>query len=281
MDWFAGKKVVVTGGSSGIGKASAILCARRGSSVCIMGRTASRLESALGEIRSNARSAHQRVIFEAVDVCDLARLRKAATSIADRLGGVDVLINSAGTTHAGYIEDIPDPAWDAIMQVDYMGTVNAIRAFLPCFVRQKGGTIVNISSVVGYMGVFGYAAYSAAKFAIVGLSECLRQDLLPYNIRVSVVYPPDTDTPLWHEENRTRPQETRLLAGTTETLSAERVATALLKGVSRGSFTVVPGMMNKATYTLSRHAPRLVWRLVSRKLRDYWKENRPDYEGIT
>ena len=79
--------------------------------------------------------------------------------------------------------------------------------------RQKNGNIANISSVLGYMGVFGYAAYGAAKFAVVGLSECLRQDLLPYNIKVSVIYPPDTDTPQWHEENKIKPGETRALSG--------------------------------------------------------------------
>ncbi len=273
MDWFAKKRVVITGGSSGIGKAAAILCARWGASVCIAARTPSRLESALGEIASCAKSSDQKIISTALNVADRARMQGAAPSIVSRLGGIDILINSAGLAWPGYISDVPDSVWDSMMQVDYMGTVNSIRAFLPYFMKQKQGNIANISSVLGYMGVFGYAAYGAAKFAVVGLSECLRQDLLPYNIRISVIYPPDTDTPQWHEENRIKPQETKLLAGRIKVLPAEKVAAALLKGISRGSFTIVPGPMNKLTYFLSRHAPDIVWKIVSRKLRSHWEKN--------
>ncbi len=273
MDWFAGKKVVITGGSSGIGKAAGILCARWGASVCIMARTPSRLESALGEISSYAKSSDGRIISMAVDVADRAQVQGAAPSIVHRLGGIDILINSAGIARPGYVTDTPDSVWDSMMQVDYMGTVNSIRAFLPYFIQQKQGNIANISSVLGYMGVFGYAAYGAAKFAVVGLSECLRQDLLPYNIRISVIYPPDTDTPQWHEENKIKPQETKLLAGRIRVLPAGKVAMALLKGISRGSFTIVPGTMNKLTYFLKRHAPDVVWKIVSRELRGHWKKN--------
>jgi 3-dehydrosphinganine reductase len=273
VDWFAEKKVVITGGSSGIGKAAGILCARWGASVCIMARTPSRLAWAIDEIRSHAKSPDQRITSIAVDVTDRGQIQSAAPSIVSRLGGIDVLINSAGVTWPGYVTDTPDSVWDSMMRVDYMGTVNSIRAFLPFFMQQKQGNIANISSVLGYMGVFGYAAYGSAKFAVVGLSECLRQDLLPYKIKISVVYPPDTDTPMWHEENKIKPHETRLLAGTIKVLPAEKVATALLKGISRGSFTIVPGTMNKLAYFVNKHAPDVVWKVVSRQLQGYWKKN--------
>jgi 3-dehydrosphinganine reductase len=273
LGWFEKKRVVITGGSSGIGKAAGVLCARWGASVCIIARTPSRLEQALEEIRSNARTPDQRVISIRADVADRGQIQNAATSVVNRLEGIDVLINSAGVTWPGYVADTPDSVWDSMIRVDYMGTVNSIRAFLPYFVRQKQGSIANISSVLGYMGVFGYAAYGSAKFAVVGLSECLRQDLLPYGVRVSVVYPPDTDTPMWHEENRIKPLETRLLAGATGVLPAGKVAEALLKGISRGSFTIIPGAMNKVAYYLNRYAPGIVWRIISRQLQGYWKKN--------
>jgi 3-dehydrosphinganine reductase len=153
-----------------------------------------------------------------------------------------------------------------------MGTVNTVRAFLPYFIEQKHGSIANVSSVVGYMGVFGYSAYAPAKFAVVGFSECLRQELLPHNIGVSVIYPPDTDTPQWHEENKSKPQETRVLSGTIKVMPAERVAIALLKGISRRTFTIIPGVMNKFTYFMNRHFPGIVWMIVSGDLRKYWKK---------
>ncbi|MDD5675122.1 MAG: SDR family oxidoreductase [Chitinivibrionales bacterium] len=273
MDWYKDKKVVITGGSSGIGKAAAKWLAQWGAQVCIIGRDATRLETALQEIKACAAAPEQTVTAVSADVADRAALKEAASGIVKKLGGIDVLINSAGVTFPGYLSDTPDTVWDSMMQIDYMGTVNAVRAFLPWFMEQRHGSIANISSVVGYMGVFGYAAYGAAKFAVVGFSECLRQDLLPYNINISVVYPPDTDTPQWHEENKIKPPETRALSGTIKVMRPEDVSLALLKGVSRRAFTIVPGAMNRFTYFMSRHLPTVVWMIVSGDLRKYWKKH--------
>ena len=192
------------------------------------------------------------------------------------MGGINILINCAGITHPGYIEKIPDAVWDSMISVNYMGYVNAVRAFLPFFMQQKHGHIANVSSVVGYMGVFGYAAYAAAKFAVVGLSECLRQDLLPYNIGVSVIYPPDTDTPQWHEENKIKPPETKALSGNIKVMPPQTIAAALLKGIARRKFTIVPGGMNRFTYLMNRHLPGIVWKIVSGDLRKYWRKHPAD-----
>jgi 3-dehydrosphinganine reductase len=273
MEWYKGKKTVISGGSSGIGKAAAILLAQWGGHVCICARDAVRLEEALKEIRSHAVSPDQKTTSIPVDVTDRGQVRRMATEAIKQLGGIDLLVNCAGITWPGYLKDIPDAVWDSMIQVDYMGTVNMVRAFLPCFMEQKHGSIANISSVVGYMGVFGYAAYGPAKFAVAGFSECLRQELLPYNVNVSVMYPPDTDTPQWHEENKIKPQETRVLSGNIKVLPALTVAGALLKGIHKRSFTIVPGLMNKVTYFLNRHFPRIIWMIVSGDLRKYWKKN--------
>jgi 3-dehydrosphinganine reductase len=273
MEWLSGKKVVITGGSSGIGKATAILCAKAGADVCILARDPAKLETAQKEIRAAAGAVEQKVVTIAVDVSDRSRIMAAAPDIVKQLDGIDILVNSAGITWPGYVHEIPDSVWDSIIQVDYMGTVNAVRAFLPFFMKQKQGNIANIASAAGYIGIFGYAAYTPAKFAVAGFSECLRQDLLPYNVTVSVIYPADVDTPQWHEENKIKPPETRAVAGNVKVTSPEIIATALLKGIERGKFTIVPGGMNKLTYFLSRHAPWIVWKIVSGQLRGYWKKN--------
>ncbi len=88
-----------------------------------------------------------------------------------------------------------------------------------------------------------------------------------------MIYPPDTDTPQWHEENKIKPPETRALSGNIKVLSAERVAAALLAGAAKGSFAIVPGFMNKVTWFLSRHLPWLVWMIVSGDLRKFWKKH--------
>lgn len=276
MEWYTDKKVVITGGSSGIGKAAAILLAQWGANCCIIGRDKQRLADALREIRQAAPSPDRKLCVYSCDVSDRRQFLAAAPSIVKDLGGIDILINCAGITHPGYIQKIPDVVWDSMINVDYMGTVNAVRAFLPFFMQQKNGHIANVSSVVGYMGVFGYAAYAAAKFAVVGLSECLRQDLLPYNIGISVIYPPDTDTPQWHEENKIKPPETKALSGNIKVMPPQKIACALLKGIASRKFTIVPGGMNKFTYLMNRHLPGIVWKIVSGDLRKYWRKHPAD-----
>jgi 3-dehydrosphinganine reductase len=273
MNWYKDKKVVITGGSSGIGKATAMLLSQWGAHVCLCARDAARLKLVCDEVRSQAQSKEIIVASISMDVGDRRQVRAGASEAVRQIGGIDILVNCAGITWPGYFKDIPDGIWDSMMQVDYMGTVNAVRAFAPYFIEQKHGNIVNVASVVGYMGVFGYAAYSPAKFAVVGFSECLRQELIPYNVTVSVLFPPDTDTPQWHEENRTKPQETRVLAGTIKVLEASTVALALLRGAARGTFFIIPGMMNKFTFFMNRHFPSLVWAITSSILRKFWKKN--------
>jgi len=272
MDYYKGKKVFITGGSSGIGKAAALLIASWGAHVCIGARDSIKLAKAIEELRAHAKSSDQKIFSVSIDVSDRKQTFTTAENVVQKLDGIDVLINSAGITCPGYISELPDAVWDSMMGVDYFGTVNMVRAFLPYFKRQKHGHIANVSSVVGYMGVFGYAAYAPAKFAVVGFSECLRQELIPYNIGVSVIYPPDTDTPQWHEENKIKPQETRVLSGNIKVMAPEKVAYSLLKGISRSVFSIVPGVMNKVTYFMNRHVPGIVWMIVSGDLRKYWKK---------
>jgi 3-dehydrosphinganine reductase len=273
MNFYIDKRVVITGGSSGIGRATALLLAKAGAQVGLISRDRTKLDAVVQELRAIAASKSQKFLAVSCNVADRTLLNETARSMVTELGGIDILINSAGISSPAYIDKTPDEIWDSMMQIDYMGTVNSVRAFLPAFIEQKRGTIVNVSSVVGYMGVFGYAAYGAAKYAVVGFSECLRQDLLPYNIRVSVIYPPDTDTPQWHEENKIKPPETRALSGNIKVLPAEKVAADLLAGVEKGAFVIVPGFMNKVTWFLTRHFPAIVWMIVSGDLRKFWKKH--------
>jgi 3-dehydrosphinganine reductase len=158
------------------------------------------------------------------------------------------------------------------MNVNYLGTVNTCLAFLTYMIRQKSGNIVNISSSGGFIGVFGYCAYSASKFAIVGFSEAFRQEILEHNIKVTVVYPPDTDTPMFHEELKYRPGETNDIAGKVVPMKAEKVALLMLKGVSKNKFIVIPGFMNKFFYYFNRLFPSLIRKYIDSIIRNYRKK---------
>ena len=108
------------------------------------------------------------------------------------------------------------------------------------------------------MGVFGYTAYNASKFGVIGFSEALRGELKPFGIRVSVLCPPDTDTPGLHEENRTKPEETRQISAGARLMQPEQVAQALLQGLRKNRFMIIPGFDGKFTYYAKRLLPGLV-----------------------
>jgi len=128
------------------------------------------------------------------------------------------------------------------MAVNYFGTLYVIRAALPAMRARQRGRIVLVSSGAALMGLFGYAAYGPSKFAVRGLAETLRSELRADNIGVSVVYPPDTETPMLEEENKTKPEETRLITGVAKTWSADAVAACMMRGIERGTFAITPGL---------------------------------------
>jgi len=123
--------------------------------------------------------------------------------------------------------------------------------------ERRSGHIVNFSSVAGFLGVFGYTAYGAAKFAVRGFSDVLRQEMKPYGIHVSVIFPPDTDTPQLRYENQFKPLETRRIAGTARALTADQVAQALVRGIERRQAYILPGFDAKLYFLLSNGFSRL------------------------
>jgi 3-dehydrosphinganine reductase len=138
-----------------------------------------------------------------------------------------------------------------MMDVDFYGMVHVTKALLPDMIIRRSGYIVNISSLAAVLGIFGYTAYGASKFAVRGFSESLRAEMKKYQIGVSIVYPPDTDTPQLAYENRFKPFETKALSAGSGMLTPEAVAAAILKGVRRGRYVVLPGIEGKLLYRLS------------------------------
>jgi 3-dehydrosphinganine reductase len=258
MSSFEGKKAFITGGSSGIGKALAEELARQGAHVWIAARREAVLEQALVDIHKAARSPDQNFGYLTLDVGDAEAVNAGAKTVLEGLGGLDLLINNAGIARPAYLHEHTPELFESMMRVNYFGTVNVTMAFLDHFRSQGAGHVANVSSTLGFLGIFGYAAYAASKFAVTGFSDCLRQDLLPYGVGVTVLFPADTDTPQLAYENQFKPPETKAIAGNAGTSQPEDVACALLDGVAAGTFHVVPGFMNKATYYAVRYAPWLV-----------------------
>lgn len=271
MKGFEGRRALITGGSSGIGKATARLLARYGADVVIVARNQERLDQALEEIRAEVHSADQRVSAYSADVSVYEQIVGVISSLAEEGWVPDLVINSAGIAHPGYFEQLPLEVFYRTMEINYFGTLHTIKAVVPYLIERRQGHVVNISSMAGFLGVFGYTAYGASKYAVRGLSEVLRCELKPYNIAVSIVFPPDTDTPQLWEENKIKPLETKLISGTVKPMQAEEVALAILKGVRRKRFLIFPGWESGFYYHLHNVlAPVFDWyfdRMVARARR--------------
>ncbi len=247
-DFYQGRLALVTGGSSGIGFALARQLSDAGARVWLLARRKDGLDSAFKSLFGANGKNHGML---AVDVAQTKQVQSSLERFQREVGVPDVLINCAGVTHPGYIQDIPLEVFHEMIDIDYLGTVHMVKAVLPGMIQRGSGAIVNICSAAGYLGVFGYSAYGAAKYAVRGFSDVLRSEVKPLGIQVSIVFPPDTDTPQLAYENTIKPFETREISGNAGALTADKVAGDILEGVRRGRYTIVPGMENKIFYLLS------------------------------
>ncbi|KAI1301495.1 3-ketodihydrosphingosine reductase [Halotydeus destructor] len=266
-----GRHVLITGGSKGIGKAMAIEAVRAGANVTILARNIEDLDRAKLEILKQVIDpVKQKIEAHSVDVSrDLYAIEQAVADAEAELGPVYMLVNCAGTSVAQRFDETPIDDFKRMMDINYMGSVLTTRAVLPSMKNQKEGVILFVSSVAGLLGLYGYSAYSASKFAIVGLAEVLSMELKPFNISVSVSFPPDTDTPGFEEEQKLKPIETKLISESGGLFSAQTVAAVSLKDAMNKRFgstvgleslmvrTVCSGMMPVSSLA------ELVWQVLT------------------
>lgn len=172
----------ITGASSGFGMAFARHALDRGYAVVATARTPSKLEAL-------AAGAPDRVLVHQVDVTKPGDAEAAVAAAVARFGTIDVLFNNAGYGVVGAVEETPQSELRALMETNFFGAVEAIRAVLPAMRAQRSGAIVNISSMGGQLSFGGFGAYSASKFALEGLSEALAQEVAPFGIKVLIVEP--------------------------------------------------------------------------------------------
>ena len=264
MQW-QGAHVVITGGSSGIGEAVAVLAAERGAHLTLLARGAERLEAVRAAIAAGAPGIE--VAGLPCDVSDRDAVRTTfATAVAER-GPVDALICSAGITLPGRFLEADDDVFRSMMDVDYFGTLWPAREVAPSMAQRRQGSIVGVSSACALVGVYGYSAYGAAKFAVRGLLESLRTELVPHDVHVGIVYPPDVDTPMLAEENKHKPAETKAISGSIKPISAEQVATAIVTGIDKGQAEIYADAQTRALARTVAAAPGIYRRLFDQKVR--------------
>ncbi len=269
---FGGERVLVTGGSSGLGLALATRLAGEGARLALVARDGARLELARESIM--AAFAGASVACAAVDVSDAASVVDAFDRLAGEMGGLDMLINSAGALREGHYEELTGETFRAVMEVNFFGLEAATRAALP-HLKRNDGRVVNISSLGGLAGTFGYTAYNASKYAVVGFSEALRFELAPQRVSVHVVCPPEFDSPMVAELNRSRTIENRSHIAMLPEHDIETIAEETLSGVARGRFLIVPGRGARLAAAAIRHLPAVTRKAGDARVRKAYRGPQP------
>lgn len=246
----ANKLAFITGGSSGIGLALAKHFAARGAQVWIAARRMDQLLAAQGQIQAACISASQQVGILQLDVADHDQITAVAAELESKAGAPDYLVNSAGVVHPGEFLKLDLHRFEWMMDINYFGTVYTTRALLPAMVKRGSGHIINISSSAGFIGVYGYTAYCASKFAVRGFSDALRSEIKNCGVSVSLVFPPDTDTPQLAYEEPFKPPITREVTKSAGLMSPDQVARKVLDGVDRGKYIIIPGFINRLSYSV-------------------------------
>ncbi len=267
----AGRLALVTGAGSGIGRETALLCARRGADLALCDVD----EAGLASTEAEARQLGRDVLARRVDVADRAQMQAFATAVHERVDAVDLLVNNAGVgLGAGFLET-PLEDWDWILPINVMGVVHGCHMFVPPMVeRGRVGHVVNLSSAAGYFANPSLAAYTATKFAVLGLSEALRIELRPHGIGVTAVCPGLINTPITRNSR---------LRGTAEAkrerfvrlyerrnYGPERVAQRILHAVQRNRAVMPVTAEAWGMWWMARFAPSLargVARLIDAQAR--------------
>ena len=239
MSKLTGKRALVTGGGSGIGLAVARLFLQEGARVAITGRDEAKLSRAANDLGGG-----DRLLCRAGDVGEPAQVAALVAHVTERWGGIDVLVNNAGTNIKDRtIRQLTPEKWDLLIRANLDGAFYCIHAVLPQMLQRKDGVIVNVSSVAGKRaGPLGGAAYAAAKFGMSALGICLAAEEKDSGVRVSNVYPGEVDTPIL--EARPTPVSAEQRA---KILKPEDVAAAVLFVAALPPHVSVPELVIKPT----------------------------------
>jgi NAD(P)-dependent dehydrogenase (short-subunit alcohol dehydrogenase family) len=186
--------VLITGTSTGIGFATALAFGKAGHRVVATMRNPARAP----ELANLAGQDRLAITVYPMDVDLDASVSEAIGRIGREHGPIDVLVNNAGIERMGSVEELPLADVRAVMETNYFGTIRCIQAVLPAMRQRRSGCIINVASIGGHIAVSPQAAYSASKFAVEALSECLAQEAKPFNVRVAIIEPGIIDTPMAH-----------------------------------------------------------------------------------
>ncbi len=252
----AGRKCLITGAASGIGRAVAIAAAAEGAELFLTDINAVGLVAVVTQIRDAGGTV---TMSRAMDIADIESMRGFASDIHARYGSLDVLMNVAGIAVWGRIEDLQHQHWRKSIEINLMGPIHVMECFVPAMIRAgRGGHLVNVSSAAGLFGLPWHAAYSASKFGLRGVSEVLRHDLKQHGIGVSLVCPGGVDTGLVNTVEvvgvNTDDEAVRRFREHFQrrAVSPEKAARAILKGIKANRYMVFTSADIRVGYWFQR-----------------------------
>ena len=252
------KVVVITGGSSGIGLALAKEFAKQQAQLVLIARNKEKLAAAASVVNQFNPPG---ILTYSADVSDREAITAVVNEAGTKLGKIDVVINNAGITSCGRFADQPAENLEKCLSVNYLGAVYTSKAAW-AWLRQSGGQLSFVSSVAGYIGLIGYSGYSPPKFALTGLAESLRMEAKADGICVSVIYPPDTDTPMFAYEKLHGLPETAALSKNIKAISAERVAKVYINGLMKNKFEIYCDFNSRFVRWVKNNFPGLFRRIT-------------------
>jgi NAD(P)-dependent dehydrogenase (short-subunit alcohol dehydrogenase family) len=253
-----GKTALVTGAASGIGRATSLALAARGADLMLCDLDAAGVESTAKIIEGLGRQAD----WERVDVADADAMQAFAGRVHERVEAVDILMNNAGVAIGGPFLATSVPDWNWIVGINLMGVVHGCHHFVPAMVKRgRGGHVINVSSAAGYSATSALAAYNATKFAVLGLTEALWEELRPHGIGVTAVCPGLIDTPITRsarlvgEMDKPEVREEMVRGYQRRNYTPERVARNILKAVGRNRLVAPISIEAWGLYYMKRFAP--------------------------
>jgi NAD(P)-dependent dehydrogenase (short-subunit alcohol dehydrogenase family) len=255
---FAGKRCLLTGAASGIGRATALRLAGDGAELFLTDRDTVGLELTVADVRALGATVSE---YRALDVSDYDAVAAFAADIHARHPPMDVVLNIAGVSAWGTVDRLTHQHWRSMIEINLMGPIHVIETFVPPMIAaERGGQLVNVSSAAGVVALPWHAAYSASKYGLRGLSEVLRFDLAKHRIGVSVVVPGAVRTPLVksmeiagvdREHPKVAPWIDRFSG---HAVSPEHVAERILTGIGRNRFLIYTSLDIRALYAFKRIA---------------------------
>lgn len=250
--------VYVTGGMSGLGRALAAEYIRRGADIAIFDLTVN--DDVLESLSRCRQHAGQTVVAYPASVTNLGTLNEAITQAVAAIGAPQLALNCAGIQRAQPFDELSAEHFEQVIQVNLIGSRNFAAAVLP--LMGKGSRLALISSMAGFVANYSYAAYSASKFGVIGLGRVLRLECKPRGIEVSLICPPEVDTPMVVDEMKSIHPVSRRLKEFGGSLSLPKAITLIVAGLDAGRGVIIPGSKAKLAYFSSRYLPDFIMNFI-------------------